>query len=261
MHLARGADIVVVDDDPDVLEFLSSTLVRRGHSVRAHRAAEDALSDLDQRPADLVIADVMLPGLSGIDLASVIRDRFPDVAMITITGYPSVDTARGAFRAGVVDYLTKPLSPERMLDAVDEALERQRASQHQRRQLVALRGLAESLASSPDPRAKGPDAKVAQTGCLDVEVDLNSRLVRRGNVEVPLTHTEYELVACLYRHRPQVLDPREIALAVRREQLELWEARDFCKTHVRNIRLKLESDPTDPVHLVNVYGRGYCWQC
>lgn len=260
MRLAHCADIVVVDDDPDVLEILSTTLERRGHTVRAHLAAEDALKALEVRPADLVIADVMLPGLSGVDLAGVIRDRFPDVAMLMITGYPDVDSARGAFRAGVTDYLTKPLSPERVVDAVQEALERRRAAVQQRRQLVALRGLAERLAPAPDPRAEAPDAPSERTGAVAVQVDLVGRVVRRNGTEVPLTHTEYELVAYLYRHRPRVLDPREIAQAVRGEQLELWEAREFCKSHVRNIRRKLESDPTDPVHLVNVYGRGYCWQ-
>lgn len=180
--------------------------------------------------------------------------------MIAITGHPDAASARGSFRAGVTDYLTKPLSPERMLAAVAEALEQRSGHLQRRQQLATLRELAECLAPAWEARPAAGSAAAKERG-NGVEVDLAIGVVKRDGAELPLTRTEYALVACLYDQRPRVLEPREIARAVRGEELESWEAREFCKAHVRNIRRKLEPDPGRPVHVVNVYGRGYRWSC
>ncbi len=256
--MSHSADIVIVDDDPDILEILTTTLVRHGHVVRAFGTAEQALESMNDRAAELVIAALSLPGLSGLELVQEVKQRYGDVALLTITGHPDVRTTRDAFRAGVTDYLCKPLKPQRVVAAVREALEQHRQRLQRHRQLGALRSLAEKLAPAAGEVGAG-EAHDPAPPVQDVNVDLRHRIVLRGSAEVPLTNTEFALVAVLFEHQPRLMDPRELFAAVRGHPAELWEAREFCRSHVKNIRRKLEPDPASPVHLQNVYGRGYRW--
>lgn len=274
--MTAGVDdvtVIVVDDDPEICEAVSALLAGCGYGLRTYPSAERLLAEPWVAGAALVIVDVHLPGQSGVDLAAALHARYPDTALLVITGYPSARTARQAFRSGVVDYLSKPFEPEELLTAVQEALKAREDRLRQQWQLAQLRALVGELAPAAQGRpeaqagqlsgamaaegAPGAAATVGPRPWAQITVDLDQRRVFRGALEIPLTRTEYAVLAHLYLHRPRVVDPRELAEAARGERLPLWEAREFCKTHIRNLRRKLRDGPGSSQTIVNVHGRGF----
>lgn len=124
--------ILAVDDAPGTLEILHRNLVASGYRVFSAPSAEEALRILDETPVDLVITDLKMPGVSGLDLVRHIRENYKDTEVMMITGYPSVEGAVSAIKTGAEEYLSKPFTDEELLSAVRRSLEklqRRRAAQ------------------------------------------------------------------------------------------------------------------------------------
>ena len=125
--MTQRADILVVDDDPGMLETLGDVLAREGHRVHAANRGSAALSRLIQSPpVDLAIVDFKLPDISGIELLSSVKASSPETEVILITGYGSLATALEAIEGQVASYLVKPLNVGHLLKTVEQALARQR---------------------------------------------------------------------------------------------------------------------------------------
>jgi two-component system, NtrC family, response regulator HydG len=119
--------IVVVDDAPDTLELIQRNLASQGYDVHTASGAADALALLDSLPADLVVTDMRMPGLSGLDLIREVRRLHPGVELVVITGYATVEGAVEALQQGAWDYLSKPFTDEELFQAVRRALARRQA--------------------------------------------------------------------------------------------------------------------------------------
>lgn len=119
-----SAQILVVDDAPDTLELLRRNLVSQGCVVHTASGAADALALVETVPVDLVVTDVRMPGLSGLDLIQQVRARHPGVELIVITGYATVEGAVEALQLGACDYLAKPFTAEELFQAVRRVLAR-----------------------------------------------------------------------------------------------------------------------------------------
>ena len=100
--------VLVVDDEPDLAESCAFFLERAGYEAECVHAAQDALDVLERRPCDVVVSDVRMPRMSGMQLLTAIRDRDPDVEVLLITGYPDLQMAVTAIKQGAFDYLAKP---------------------------------------------------------------------------------------------------------------------------------------------------------
>ena len=124
---ANGARILVVDDAPDTLELLQRNLVSRGYVVHTATGAADALALLESMPVDLVVTDMRMPGLSGMDLIRRVRARHPGIEIVVITGYATVEGAVEALQSGAWDYLAKPFTDEELFLAVRRVLARRPA--------------------------------------------------------------------------------------------------------------------------------------
>jgi DNA-binding NtrC family response regulator len=114
--------VLVVDDDPDTAMLLRDTLRRRGVDAQEAHSAEDCLARLSARPYDVVVTDVRMPGMSGIELCAKLRDEHPDLLSIVVTGWGSLDSAIAAIRAGAFDYISKPVDGEKLALAVSRAI-------------------------------------------------------------------------------------------------------------------------------------------
>jgi DNA-binding NtrC family response regulator len=114
--------VLIVDDDPDTCELLRVTLANHGHEVESHGDAGGALAALDNRRFDAVVTDVHMPGMSGIELCTRIRECHPDVPVIVMTGQANMQTAIEALRAGAHDFVTKPVDSQHLLHRLDKAL-------------------------------------------------------------------------------------------------------------------------------------------
>ena len=126
---ASGTRILVVDDSPDTLELIQRNLASQGYVVHTASSAADALALLDSMAVDLVVTDVRMPGLSGIDLVREVRVRHPGVELIVITGYATIGGAVEALQLGAWDYLAKPFTDEELFQAVRRVLTRRPALQ------------------------------------------------------------------------------------------------------------------------------------
>ena len=232
--------IVVVDDDPTVADVVGRYLVRDGHTVECIHDGHEALRRIVEQPPDLVVLDLMLPGIDGLEVCRRVRERWPvPVVMLTALG-DETDRLAG-FELGADDYVTKPFSPRELAMRVKSVLRRARGA---------------GLPGQPGDQGQ---ASQAQEGLADgdVHVDLAAHEVRIGGKLVQLTSREYDLLVFLLRN------PRQ---AFTREQLlsEVWGwtfgDTSTVTVHVRRLREKLEEDPTLPRRIVTVWGVGYRYE-
>ena len=146
------ATILIVDDEPALGSALKSSMERIGHDALYARNVLEALQTLARTPADLIISDFCMPGLSGLDLLELLRQEGYDIPLIMLTGYGTIEHAVSAVKTGVVDYITKPVQPEQMEIAVNQALEfvrLRRENERLRRDLAEMRGGRQLLGESP----------------------------------------------------------------------------------------------------------------
>lgn len=224
--------ILVVDDDRTVAEVVARYLERDGFEVEVIHDGRAALDRALADPPDLVVLDLMLPGLGGLEVCRRLRALAPvPVVMLTARGAES-DRIVG-LELGADDYVSKPFSPRELTARVRAVLRR---------------------AQSPLTPASRQDGVIDDDG---LSIDIPAREVRMDGSPVPLTAREFELLAFLARH------PRQ---AFRREDLleEVWGTpygdTSTITVHVRRIREKIEADPRSPRRLVTVWGIGYRWE-
>jgi DNA-binding response OmpR family regulator len=223
--------ILVVDDDPTVNEVVSRYLEKAGYAVTCCADGPSALAAAAQSVPDLVVLDLMLPGIDGLEVCRRLRAIGPiPVIMLTARG-EATDRIAG-LEIGADDYVTKPFSPRELTLRVQSVLRR----------------VARPLEPTADPA-------VLVSG--ELRVDTAAREARLGGEAVSLTLREFELLAFFMRH------PRQ---AFTREQLleKVWGYtfgdQSTVTVHVRRLREKIEADPAEPTHICTVWGVGYRWQ-
>jgi len=118
------AHILVVDDEINIRGALVTILEKKGHQVRGAATVEEGLVHLEAAPAELVITDLRMPGIGGMEFLRRLKETWPDTEVVVMTAFGSIDTAVEAMRCGAYDYLTKPIDRERFPIVVDKALER-----------------------------------------------------------------------------------------------------------------------------------------
>ncbi len=219
--------ILVVEDEPAIAEAVEYALKAEGFEVEAVDDGNAALERARGRLYDLLVLDLMLPGLSGVEVCRRLRDESPVPILMLTAKDGEVDRVLG-LEVGADDYVTKPFS-------VTELVARVRA-------LLRRRELD----------ARGAIAKL-RVGSL--ELDLAKHVARIGDEQVPLTAFELKLLALLAGEPERVFSRREI-------MGHLWDSsyvgdERACDLHVSNIRRKLERDPARPERLVTVRGVGY----
>ena len=173
--MSAKAKIVVVDDDATMREALRETLAGEGYAVLAVDNAIQAIAELEKQEADLVLADLTLPRVSGLELLDSIRRQWPGLEVIVITGQGSIETAVDAIKRGAYHYVTKPFTPDEIIHLVGQALERRRLVHRKERleeEVSLLRGAHQLVGQSEPMRrineiiqtAAGSDATVLVQG-------------------------------------------------------------------------------------------------
>jgi DNA-binding response OmpR family regulator len=218
--------ILIVDDEPEIVRGLEDNLRFEGYQTFAAPDGRQALAVAAREAPDLILLDLMMPGLSGWDVCRELRARGIDVPIIMLTARgEESDRVRG-LELGADDYITKPFSLRELLARVRAVL-----------------------------RRPGPRHKVEEFAFGDARVRLRGRQAFRAGREVGLTRKEFELLVYLLEHRGEV---------VTRERLldEVWGYERFpttrtVDTHILRLRRKFEADPDRPAFIVTVHGQGY----
>jgi two-component system, OmpR family, KDP operon response regulator KdpE len=202
-------NILIVEDDPNIRKLVRVNLVKRGYTVSEAGDSHQALALFEQEPVDLVLLDLMLPGLSGVDICTWIRAR-SDVPIIVLSARLEEDLKVAALDAGADDYVTKPFGQEELLARVRAFLRRSYVS------------------------AKTDDTKI-QIG--DLCIDLDSRRVLVGENDLHLTHTEYAILAELAHRLDAIVTHDELITQVWGP--EYRGSNHYLHTYLGRLRKKL----------------------
>jgi two-component system alkaline phosphatase synthesis response regulator PhoP len=217
--------VLVVDDEREIAQIARDYLRHAGYAVVTASDGASALELARARRPDLVVLDLGLPALDGLDVARALR-RDSSVPIIMLTARVEESDRLLGLELGADDYITKPFSPRELVARVKAVLRR-----------------TEALPA-------GDLLHVA-----DLTIDLSRMTVTRGGTAIELTPTEFKLVAALARQPGRVFTRVQLLDAVRGTAVESFDR--AIDAHVKNIRAKLEADPRNPRYLLTVYGVGY----
>ncbi len=263
---ARTAHVLVVDDEANIRLTLQTLLQRAGYQVTTADNGEAAVTLLTAQPFDLLLVDLKMPGMDGMQVVAEARDHAPDTAVIVLTGHGSLETAVEGLRHRVFDYLLKTTDPAQVIERVEAALEErlQRMRQHE---------LIEAVSSAVQELRGGERAPIAEPP-TEVEDSGNERVIAVGDLQIdtwrqqalfaerllPLTPTEFRVLLCLAEQAGKMMTYMQIVRCAQGYDASETEASELIKPHIYHLRQKLEPDPATPRYLLNVRGKGYMLQ-
>ena len=225
-----GHRVLVVDDDPTVSDVVRRYLERAGLAVTLVADGPQALRAFEAERPDLVVLDLMLPGLDGLEVCRRMRARDQDVPVVMLTALGEEADRVLGLQLGADDYVTKPFSPRELVLRVQSVL---------RRAGRAAPAAAETLVDG------------------ELEVDVARRLARLRGRELALTVREFDLLVFLMRNPGRVFRRAELL-----EQVWGWTFGDqsTVTVHMRRLREKVEDDPANPTRILTVWGVGYRYE-
>jgi DNA-binding response OmpR family regulator len=220
--------ILVVDDEPSIGEVVSIYLRRAGYQVVVAHDGQAALDAMEKQPPDLVVLDLMLPKVDGLQITRRLRAE-GDTPIIMLTARREEADRIAGLEMGADDYVVKPFSPQELVSRVKAVLRRTHAS--------------------------APTSTEHPLVFDDLCIDPKTRLVEVNGREKSLTAKEFDLLWILARHPRQVFNRDQLLDLV-------WGFTDYVDpstvtVHVRRIREKIEADPSQPHHIQTVWGVGY----
>ena len=248
--------ILVVDDEEVTRLSLAEILSLEGYQVSSAGSGEEALQKLEEERFDLVLADLVMKEVNGLQVMEAVKKRSPETVVIMLTAYGTLESAIQAMRQGAYDYLIKPCGAQEIVASVANALARQRQERRRQELVARVEEMLKALkaAEEPAPISKG-DQRFLQSG--EIIVDLQKHIVTLRGRPLNLTPTEFRLLACLMSRADHVLSCQELVQEVQNYECEEQEARDIIRVHIRRLRQKIEPDPTHPRYILNVRGIGY----
>jgi DNA-binding response OmpR family regulator len=228
------ARVLVVEDDATVAEVVLGYLRREGHEVEYTSEGGRALACVETFDPELVVLDVMLPGIDGLEVCRQLRADGRSIPVVMLTALGEEEDRVLGLELGADDYVTKPFSPRELVLRVQSLLRR---------------------AGAPARREHGS----ASQGTLvdgSLKVDTAARRVLRDGAEIVLTVREFNLLSHLMTHPGQAFSRDDLM-----RQVWGWDFGDTSTVtvHVRRLREKVEDDPAHPARLVTVWGVGYRW--
>lgn len=261
MPETRTPRVLVVDDEATTRISLAELLRLKGYDVSIAASGEDALEVIDRNPPfDLMVLDIKMPGMDGLQLTEAVQQRSPDTVIILLTAFGTLETAIQALRRGAHDYLLKPCPVSQILESVRKGLSK-RYQERQRKELVSRleQTLSELRAMEQPDVAIAPPVSSAERylEVQDVRLDRERHQVWIGDRPVDLTPTEFKLLSYLMERADQVCSPQQLVRQAQGYETDPWGARAIVRVHIRRLRRKLEPDPARPRYIVNVRGVGY----
>lgn len=222
-----GPVVLVVDDEPETRKFVGMNLSARGFRPLFAVDGTEALKLFGERPVDLVLLDLAMPGPSGVEVCRAIRTS-SDVPIVVLSGHSRESDKVNALDLGADDYVTKPFGVAELVARVGAALRRSQASHASHGNRITVGKLV---------------------------IDIDSHRVTRDGVEQSLTSTEFRLLSLLVRNPNRVLTHRYILQCVWGNSFA--EDREYLRAYMYRLRKKIEDEPGSPTLIQNVPGVGY----
>jgi DNA-binding response OmpR family regulator len=262
-QVRTGARLLIVDDEPNIRTPLARALSLQGYAVEEADSGSEALKLLKDSLYNLMVLDLRMPGLDGVEVMQRAHQICPELLIIILTGHATLESAIAAVKAEAVDYLLKPASTQEILTAVDKALDKnpKQFTEQQLTQVMSdtLDVLRQAAAPPPPP----PQPQITPTRFVrtyPLILDRQTRLVALNDDSpyvIELTAGEMELLASLMHQPGQVFSCRELAEAAWGYDMEESEAQGLVRPHISRLRRKLETNPQIPRLIRTVRRRGY----
>ena len=240
------SSILIVDDEPVARKSLTDILRLEGYNVNAVPNGQAAVEYVRMNHTDLMLVDLRMPGMDGLEVVQVVNQLAPDTEIILLTAYASTETAIQALRLRIHDYLQKPAPPAQIVSSVKKGLERR--------------------AARMQARSSGIDAadadEVLGTITLNdgTEIDLSRRQITLKDTQVNLTPAEGRLLRILLANEGKVFAHRELVLLVQGYDTSQREAPEILRPLVSRLRHKLEVFPLLSDHIISIRGTGYVYE-
>lgn len=240
------SNILIVDDEPIARQSLTDILKLEGYSVMSLPNGQAAVEHVRTHPVDLMIVDMRMPGMSGLEVVQVVNQVSPETEVILLTAYGSTDTAIQALRLRIHDYLLKPASPAQVIQSVKKGLARRSAK-------LRIKSGSVDTVETDDAIQEF----VFKDGTI---VDLSRRQIRYKNKTEHLTPAEGRLLQILMRNEGKVFSHRELVLLVQGYDTSQREAPEILRPLVSRLRHKLEQFPALAERVSSVRGTGYIYE-
>jgi DNA-binding response OmpR family regulator len=256
--MSQSAHVLIVDDEATIRLTLGTLLKRAGYEVVPAENGHEAVALLERQNFDLMLVDLKMPEMDGMQVVAEARRRQPDLAIIVLTGHGSLETAVEGLHQGVFDYLLKTTEPPQVIERVKAGLAA-RAQQLRQRTLLDVVGAAVH------------ELRGAPTGDVDEQAGMGERAITVGALQLdtwrqeatlagrtlPLTPTEFRVLLCLAERAGTMLPYAHLVRCAQGYDADELEAGELIKPHIHHLRQKLEPDPTTPRYILNVRGKGY----
>jgi DNA-binding response OmpR family regulator len=239
------ANILVVDDEPVARQSLTDIIKLEGHNVVSAPNGQAAVEHVRTHPVDLMIVDLRMPGMDGLEVVQVVNQISPETEVILLTAFGSTETAIQALRLRIHDYLLKPASPAQVLSSVKKGLTRR-----------STRSRVSAIAANTDV-----DEAIEVFSLKDgTTVDLSRRQIKHKNKVEHLTPAEGRLLRILIENEGKVFSHRELVLLVQGYDTSQREAPEILRPLVSRLRHKLDQFPSLSEKVVSVRGTGYLYE-
>jgi DNA-binding response OmpR family regulator len=238
------SNILVVDDEPVARQSLTDILKLEGHNVNSAPNGQAAVEFVRTHPVDLMIVDLRMPGMDGLEVVQVVNQVSPETEVILLTAFGSTESAIQALRLRIHDYLLKPASPAQIIATVKKGLTRRYAR-----------------TKSSTPAATDVDETIAIFTLKDsTTVDLSRRQIKHKSKVEHLTPAEGRLLRILMENEGRVFSHRELVLLVQGYDTSQREAPEILRPLVSRLRHKLDQFPSLSERVVSVRGTGYLYE-
>jgi DNA-binding response OmpR family regulator len=258
--MSQSERILLVDDEANIRLTLGAMLTRAGYDVTTASGGAEAIALLDEQAFDLLIIDLKMPGVDGMQVVTAARARHPDVPIIILTGHGSLETAVEGLRQGIFDYLLKNTEPAKVIERVQAALQAHAAEQRRRALLNAVEAAVQELRGSVAATAETPPAPQTERTIVIGQLQLDTwRQVahawRAGRWR--LRRPSFACSSAWRNTRARCFPTVSWSNAPRGTMPAISKAGELIKPHIHHLRQKLEPDPSSPRYILNVRGKGY----
>ncbi len=241
---AKG-NVLVVDDEPIERQSLMDILRLEGYHVASAANGEAAIDHVRLNPVDLILLDLRMPGMSGLEVIKVVTRLYPEVEIILFTAHGSMESAIEALRSRIQDYLLKPASPAQIIDSVERGMARHNARIQTRQKQKSEDESEKHMIVAFD------DGTV---------IDFGRRLVQCRNQNISLTPAEGRLLKIFVENKGKVYSHRELVLLVQGYSTTQQEAPEILRPLVSRLRQKLADVPLLMERIISIRGTGYVFE-
>lgn len=234
--------ILIVDDEKDILFTLSKSFSPNEYQVVPAANGLEAIEMLNDRPFELMILDLNMAPINGLQVMAHLRKLNQDTVVIILTAFSTLDSAIEAIRLGAFDYLVKPVEIDTLRRRVVDGLK-----QYERNHLL----------SSQQGGRFDADKEILNSG--DLQLNMRSHSATFKGQALDLTTTEFNLLSCLVKASPNPVQPVDLVRTALGYSCTTLEAADIIKFHIHHLRQKIEPDALKPEHIKTIRFAGYLW--